>query len=152
MGFTDDAFEQDVDDMIDATLAQAENHGIPNGWEKWMEGITRERLEKEGHIRLNLGDGPFLPFAQGGFATASGKAELYSENLAAQGLDPVVSFVPPEESRLSEGAKKFPLELLSRKADNFLNSSFSNIPSIQKMEQPELLEISAADARPRAYS
>ena len=66
-----------------------------------------------------------------------------------RGLDPVVSFVPPEESRLSEGAKKFPLELLSRKADNFLNSSFTNIPSVQKMEQPELLEISAADAQPR---
>jgi anaerobic selenocysteine-containing dehydrogenase len=149
MGFTDDCFQQDADDMIDATLARAENHQIPNGWGRWMEGMTRERLEKEGHIRLNLGEGPFLPFAKGGFATASGKAELYSKKLAAQGLDPVVSFIPPEESRLSEGAKKFPLELLSRKADNFLNSSFTNIPSLQKMEHPELLEISVADAQPR---
>jgi molybdopterin guanine dinucleotide-containing S/N-oxide reductase-like protein len=149
MGFADDCFGQDADGVIDATLATAENHQIPNGWERWMEGITRERLEKEGHIRLNLGEGPFLPFAKGGFATASGKAELYSEKLAAQGMDPVVSFVPPEESRLSERAKSFPLELLSRKADNFLNSSFTNIPSVQKMEQPELLEISDADAKPR---
>ncbi|HEV7521128.1 MAG TPA: molybdopterin dinucleotide binding domain-containing protein, partial [Candidatus Angelobacter sp.] len=85
----------------------------------------------------------------GGFATASGKAELYSESLAAQGMDPVVSFVPAEESRLSAGAKTFPLELLSRKADNFLNSSFTNIPSVQKMEQPELLEISTGDAQRR---
>ncbi|HZD95059.1 MAG TPA: molybdopterin dinucleotide binding domain-containing protein, partial [Candidatus Sulfotelmatobacter sp.] len=93
--------------------------------------------------------GPFLPFAKGGFATASGKAELYSEKLTALGLDPVVSFVPPEESRFSERSKHFPLELLSRKADNFLNSSFTNIPSIQKMEQPELLEIHTADAEQR---
>jgi anaerobic selenocysteine-containing dehydrogenase len=57
--------------------------------------------------------------------------------------------VAPQESRLSPGAKQFPLELLSRKADNFLNSSFANIPSIQKMEQPELLEIHADDARSR---
>ena len=149
MGFTDDCFQQDADAMIDATLVRAKDQRIPNGWEKWLEGITRERLEKEGHVRLNLGDGPFLPFKNGGFATASGKAELYSESLAAQGLDPVVSFVPPDESRLSEGARKFPLELLSRKADNFLNSSFANIPSLQKMEQPELLEITAADAAPR---
>jgi molybdopterin guanine dinucleotide-containing S/N-oxide reductase-like protein len=149
MGFADDCFQQDADDIIDATLARDHNQQIPNGWERWMEGITRERLEQEGHIRLNLGKGPFLPFARGGFATKSGKAELYSENLAAQGLDPVVSFVPPEESRLTERAKKFPLELLSRKADNFLNSSFTNIPSIQKMEHPELLEISATDAKPR---
>ena len=149
MGFTDECFQQSPDDMIDATMSRPENQHIPNGWEKWMEGITRQQLEKEGHVRLNLGDGPFLPFAKGGFATASGKAELYSEKLAAQGLDPVVSFVPPEESRLSEGAKRFPLELLARKADNFLNSTFTNIPSIQKMEHPELLEISAADATPR---
>lgn len=149
MGFADDCFQQSTDDVIDATLARSETQQIPKGWERWLEGITRERLEKEGHVRLNLGNGPFLPFAKGGFATASGKAELYSESLAAQGMDPVVSFVPPEESRLSETAKKFPLELLSRKADNFLNSSFTNIPSIQKMEQPELLEISDRDAKRR---
>jgi anaerobic selenocysteine-containing dehydrogenase len=148
MGFTEECFQQKADAMIDATLSPAP---IPRpvGWEKWMDGITRERLEAEGHIRLNIGDGPFLPFAQGGFATASGKAELYSKSLEEQGLDPVVSFVPPEESRLSERARQFPLELLARKADNFLNSSFTNIPSIQKMERPELLEIHAADAQKR---
>ena len=149
MGFADDCFQQTTDEVIDATLAKQKDQHIPNGWDKWMEGITRERLEKEGHIRLNLGDGPFLPFAKGGFPTASGKAELYSEALAVLGMDPVVSFVPPTESRHSEGAKAFPLELLARKADNFLNSTFTNIPSIQKMEHPELLEISAEDAQPR---
>jgi molybdopterin guanine dinucleotide-containing S/N-oxide reductase-like protein len=149
MGFTDDCFRQSADEMIDATLTPSEDQHVPQGWEKWLEGITREQLEKDGHVRLKVGEGPFLPFAQGGFATASGKAELYSESLAAQGLDPVVSFVPPEESRLSAGATQFPLELLSRKADNFLNSTFTNIPFLQKMEHPELLEISAADANPR---
>jgi anaerobic selenocysteine-containing dehydrogenase len=148
MGFTDDCFQQDVDDLIDLTLTRPDQ-AMPAGWEKWMDGITRERLEKEGHIRLNLGKGPFLPFARGGFATASGKAELYSEKLAARGLDPVVSFVPPQESRHSEKARQFPLEMLSRKADNFLNSSFTNIPSIQKMERPELLEMHTADAERR---
>jgi molybdopterin guanine dinucleotide-containing S/N-oxide reductase-like protein len=149
MRFTDDCFQQSTDEVIDSTLTRAENQQLPKGWERWMEGMTRERLEKEGHVRLNLGEGPFLPFAKGGFATPSGKAELYSESLAAQGMDPVVSFVPAEESRLSQGAKKFPLELLARKADNFLNSSFTNIPSVQKMEHPELLEISTADAKRR---
>ncbi len=149
MGFKEECFQQDAAAVIDATLSPSEGQHIPNGWESWREGITRERLEKEGHIRLNFGDGPFLPFARGGFATASGKAELYSEKLAAQGLDPVVSFVAPEESRHSEKSAQFPLELLSRKADNFLNSTFTNIASIQKMEHPELLEISAGDARPR---
>ena len=74
---------------------------------------------------------------------------MYSEALAAQGLDPVASFVPPLESRHTEQAKKFPLELLSRKADNFLNTSFANVESIQKLEQPDLLEINSADAGSR---
>jgi anaerobic selenocysteine-containing dehydrogenase len=148
MGFTEECFQDDVDAIIDTTLSAAPIRR-PAGWEKWLDGITRERLEAEGHVRLNLGDGPFLPFAKGGFATASGKAELYSQALKEQGLDPVVSFVPAEESRLSSRAKDFPLELLARKADNFLNSSFTNIPSVQKMEQPELLEIHTADAERR---
>ncbi len=100
-------------------------------------------------MRMDLGDGPFLPFAHGGFFTASGKAELYSESLAAAGLDPVASFIPPQESRHTENARRFPLELLSRKADNYLNTSFCNIESLQKMENPSLLEINAADAAPR---
>ncbi len=142
MGFSDDCFRQTVDDMIDQALAKPDKRG-------WLEGITRERLEKEGHVRLNLGEGPFLPFAQGGFFTSSGKAELYSKTLAAQGLDPVACFVPPQESRHSKQAGKFPLELLSRKADNYLNTSFCNIDSMQKLEQPDLLEINTADAARR---
>jgi anaerobic selenocysteine-containing dehydrogenase len=94
---------------------------------------------------------PFLPFARGNFRTPSGKAELYSEAMKALELDPVVEFSPPAESR--HGTKtKFPLELLARKADNFLNSSFCDIPSVQKMEETNLLEISSADARARGIA
>jgi anaerobic selenocysteine-containing dehydrogenase len=106
-------------------------------------------LEKEGHIRLKVGDGHFLPFAQGGFPTRSGKAELYSEALAAQGLDPVASFVAPAESRHTENVKRYPLELLSRKADNFLNTTFANVRSLQPMERPDLLELTFEDAERR---
>src|ERR1700726_997343 len=95
---------------------------------------------------------PFLPFAEGGFQTPSGRAELYSPALAAQGLDPVAEFNPPEESRHGKRAASFPLELLARKADNFLNSTFSNLPSIEKMEEPGLLEMHAADAQSRGIT
>jgi len=122
-----------------------------------LKGIDRERLEKEAFVRLNFGaespssngSVPFLPFAEGGFRTSDGKAALYSETLAAQGLDPGAEFVPPTESRNAPPHKTFPLELLARKADNFLNSTFSNIPSVQELEKPGLLEISMADAAAR---
>jgi anaerobic selenocysteine-containing dehydrogenase len=160
LGFDDDCFNHSADDMIDQALE------APN---PWLKAITRERLEKDGHVRLNFAepnsaplDGrgrpfpqsregyePFLPFANGNFRTLSGKALLYNEALIAQGLDPVAAFVPPDESRHTAKAKTFPLELLARKADNFMNSTFSNISSMQALEQTDLLEISSTDAKSR---
>jgi anaerobic selenocysteine-containing dehydrogenase len=167
MGFQDDCFRETEDNMIDLAL-DTQN--------PWLKGITRERLEREPFVRLNFAEPasgarlpasgeeahpthyePFLPFAHGNFRTASGKAELYSEALKAQGLDPVAEFKPPSESRHGvngNGAHKngFPLELLARKSDNFLNSSFSNVPSVQAMEEPGLLEMDPADARARGIA
>lgn len=146
MGFEEACFEDSLEEMIDQALRS------PN---PRLSGITRERLEREGHIRLNFsGNGqssaePFLPFAQGNFRTPGGKALLYNEELKALGLDPVASFVPPDESRHTSQAKGFPLELLARKADNFLNSTFSNLPSMQALEEVGLLEMNALDAKKR---
>jgi anaerobic selenocysteine-containing dehydrogenase len=145
MGFDDECFRDSVDDMIE----QALNSPNPR-----LKGLTRERLEKEGHIRLNFeGDGvppkPFLPYAEGNFQTVSGKAELYNEKLKEQGLDPVAAFIPPQESRNSPASKAFPLELLARKADNFLNSTFANVPSVRQMEEFGILEMSRPDAERR---
>jgi molybdopterin guanine dinucleotide-containing S/N-oxide reductase-like protein len=168
MGFEDECFRETVDAMIDRALDS------PN---PWLKGISRERLECEHSVRLNFGSDdasrraslggtnegvrphvgrasvePFLPFAQGKFPTPSGKAEFFSETLKAQGLDPVVAFTPPDESRHGSGSKAagFPLELLARKPDNHLNSSFANLPSVRKME-PGMgdLEMHPGDAEAR---
>jgi anaerobic selenocysteine-containing dehydrogenase len=144
MGFTDDCFQQTVDSMIDEALWAY--GGQPT---EFMKGMTRARLETEGAIRLNLGDGPFLPFAQGGFGTASGKAELYSKSMGAQGLDPVAVYKRPQESRHQPQAREFPLEMLTRKADNYLNTTFCNITAMQKLEQADLVEMNRADAEKR---
>jgi anaerobic selenocysteine-containing dehydrogenase len=150
MGFEDECFDESVDEMIDAALSSSN---------PWLKGIDRERLEKEGHARLNFegwesgatgqGSRPFLPFAESGFQTPSGKADLYNPALIAQGLNPVAEFVPPKESRHAHEDSGFPLELLARKADNYLNSTFSNLPVVQEMEDTSLLEIHAKDAEAR---
>jgi anaerobic selenocysteine-containing dehydrogenase len=67
-------------------------------------------------------------------------------------MDPVVEFAPPSESRHNPQPQLFPLELLARKADNFLNSTFSNLPETQRMEERGLLEISSADAQARGIA
>ena len=64
----------------------------------------------------------------------------------------MAEFRPPTESRHGAGRNGFPLELLARKHDNFLNSSFSNIASLQGMEETGLLEMHAADARCRGIA
>jgi len=166
MGFEEECFRESVDEMIDLALDSSSS---------WLEGLGRERLER-GPVRLNFGAGawaaaelrsagqpgaavptccqdgtePFLPFARGNFGTASGKAELYSEAVKGLGLDPVAEFTPPSESRHGDGVKTLPLELLARKADNFLNTTFSNVPSVQDMEETGLLELCESDARARS--
>jgi len=152
MGFTEDCFSQSDDELIDLALESDD---------PWLQGITRDRLEA-GPVRLNFhGQGseasepspvPFLPFAQGGFRTSSGKAQLYNKSLQEQGLDPVADFTPPSESRHTAKQKLLPLELLARKADNFLNSTFTNLPAVREMEEPGLLEICVQDARARGIA
>jgi molybdopterin guanine dinucleotide-containing S/N-oxide reductase-like protein len=163
MGFTDSCFGESVDEMIDGALASKN---------PWLKGIDRERLERERQVRLNfaasgsrlpasgetlgtaadVAPSPFLPFADGNFRTPSGKAELYSEAMKALGLDPVAEFTPPAESRHGEQAAALPLELLARKADNFMNSTFANQPSIEEMEETNLLEMHLTDARARGIA
>ena len=143
MGFTDGCFQESVDEMIDLALESSD---------PWMQGIDRQKLE-DGPVRLKFDDStgtdsPFLPWAEGGFRTRSGKAELYSEALKSQGLDPVAEFKPPSESRHTKRSE-LPLELLARKSDNFLNSTFHNQPSVREMEEAGLLEISVPDAKAR---
>ena len=118
-------------------------------------GITRERLEKEGQFDLNSkGMGSELRRAvpavrQRKLPHAKWQSLCITKASKAQGLDPVASFVPPDESRHTRKAKAFPLELLARKADNFLNSTFSNLPSVQIDGGIGLLEMNPTDAEPR---
>ncbi len=45
MGFDDECFRESLDSMMDGALAS----GNP-----WLQGLTRERLQHEGHVRLNF--------------------------------------------------------------------------------------------------
>ena len=135
MGFAEPCFLDSENDLIDQALSTQD---------PWMRDITRERLEREPHVELNLPrdpEGRVLPFSTAKwFRTAAGCGEL----------TPVPVFVPPAESRHGAAARdgEFPLEFLPRKADNFMNSTFANIPMHQKMEARTagVLEMNAEDA------
>jgi anaerobic selenocysteine-containing dehydrogenase len=116
----------------------------------YLRGLDFEALEREGTVRLRVPE-PFAPFAEGGFPTPSGKCELYSESLAAQGVDPLPTYIAPRENPLSdpEKARRFPLAFISPPAHHFLNSTFSAQPVFMRRESEPFLTIHPQDAAPR---
>jgi anaerobic selenocysteine-containing dehydrogenase len=137
MGFTESCFDDREDELIDQALET--DH-------PWFAGITRERLEREGHVPLQLpvdAKGEVLPFSTAEwFRTPSGRGELV----------PVPVFTAPTESRAHAAEGTYPLEFLPRKADNYMNSTFANLPMHQRMEARTagVLEMHGTDAAARA--
>jgi len=112
----------------------------PSGWDKG-EGAR-------GQADIPL----FLPFMDGkGFRTPSGKIELYSEQAARDGFDPLPRYEPLAESYEGnpELARRYPIHLLTPAAHHFLNSSFANIPSLQKAEKEPRIWVNPKDAAAR---
>ncbi|MEO8025106.1 MAG: molybdopterin-dependent oxidoreductase [Bryobacteraceae bacterium] len=129
MGFDDPCFDDSEDDMVRTTLAS----GHP-----FLEGITLERLEQERSVRLNL-PSPFLPYAEGNFGTPSGKCELSPE---------LLDYTPPTESRHGTLATaRYPLEMVSSKADDAMNSTFGNRPDLDEVTSKVDLHSTDAETR-----
>jgi anaerobic selenocysteine-containing dehydrogenase len=117
----------------------------------YLQGITFDRLVKEGWAPLNLPQ-DWRPFAKGHFPTPSGKCEFYAESLIGEGLDPLPAYVPPREIPPSGSGRpiRYPLSLVTPKSTlHFLNSSYANLPRHLKAEREPLLEIHSVDAVPR---
>ena len=116
-----------------------------------LEGVTLDALLDRGWMRLNVPT-PYLPYAEGGFTTPSGKCEFHSERIAALGFDPLPTYIPPYESveRDPDLVARFPLTLISSPAHTFLNSTFVNVTSLRRQtKEPEVL-LHPADAERRA--
>jgi anaerobic selenocysteine-containing dehydrogenase len=133
MGFGEPSFSDSEDEMI-RTLLDSEH--------PFVRGITLEELERERFVRLRLGPPgePFLPFARGGFGTPTGKCEFQAETL---------EYAPPLESRRGDGKlrARYPLELISPKNDDSMNSTFGHRPDTDL--QTSVVHLSAEDAAPR---
>jgi anaerobic selenocysteine-containing dehydrogenase len=141
MGLRDPIFADDDMTLIRQSL---------NSTSEKFRGVTLDELLDKGWMRLNVPT-PYLPFANGGFPTPSGKCEFYSERLQAMGLDPVPTYIPPYESPERDPmlVKRFPLTLISSPAHQFLNTTFVNIDTLRRSaREPECI-VHPADAERR---
>ena len=129
MGFTEPCFA----DSDEALCRQA-----------FGDAVDFALLETQGFATLAL---PDAPFAEGGFATPSGKCEFFSARLAAQGLDGLPDHLPNHE--LQGSSAHYPLAMISPPARNFLNSTFVNVQSLRDIEGRPVLEIHPDDALAR---
>jgi anaerobic selenocysteine-containing dehydrogenase len=130
MGFDDPCFSDSDDDMI-RTLLDSPH--------PFLEGITLEELERDRFVRLRLPE-PFQPFVNGGFGTTDGKCHFRAAEL---------DYIPPVESRHgdTELRRKYPLELVSAKNDDSMNSTFGHRDSVDL--QTAALHLCAQDAAAR---
>lgn len=147
--FEPELFEASDEELAAEALQSSSSPGVfpPTGA---FKGVTLDRLRDDGLVRLNLPPN-FAPFANGGFGTPSGKCELYSPALAAQGLDPLPAYVPPHEDPQTRPdlAQRYPLQMVSPPEPSFLNSTFVNVGVLRRQAGEPTVHIHPEDAAAR---
>ncbi len=142
MGYTEPMFSESAKDIIQGALDSTHAR---------LQGITYERLVKEGPLHLTTGQVPYINFEDGKFPTPSGKIEFYSKRMQDEKLDPPPTYVPPAESK--DGSPdlydKYPIVLLTAATKNLISTQFSNDPRLQEVDPVRHIEINPEDAARR---
>jgi anaerobic selenocysteine-containing dehydrogenase len=146
MGFDDPCFDESVDEIAAVGFDGADS--------PFLQGVTAERLKREKLVRINLPTRPHIAFADGQFPTPSGKIELYSAKMEAEGLDPLPNYEAAQEGRDGdrELLRRYPLQMVAPPNHHFLNSSFAEIPKLVAKELRPTLEIHPGDAAERGIA
>jgi anaerobic selenocysteine-containing dehydrogenase len=124
------------DGNIDAALA---HHLAPSG-------LTLDMLRAAARgIRVPL-ETRFYKYRQNGFATASGKVEVFSEVLQQIGEAPLPEFRPPFSD------PRFPLTLTSAKTPLYCHSQHRNLPRLRRLAPDPVAEMSPGTASAHGVS
>ena len=146
MGYREPWLRQTAEEAI-AELLDASRPVSPD-----LQGITFERLRSERTVPLYFPPGREVPFSDGHFPTPSGKLELWSEEFARAGLDPLPHYAPPSEFA-GRADRESRLTLITGAAHHFVSSSFANMQRlVAKERQVPWIEINPADARRRGIA
>ncbi len=119
------------------------------GWNHMLAplGVSVAQLrDQPGGIDLPLPTREKL-YETAGFATETGRVELYSELLLRHGQPPLPRFVAPAEQSIA--GTRFPLVLSSAKNAHFCHSQHRSMVSLRKRSMQPLLDIATAVGRER---
>jgi anaerobic selenocysteine-containing dehydrogenase len=111
-------------------------------------GVTLEMLRRERRgIRVPL-QTAYRKYQQVGFATPSGKLEIFSPALQAIGQPPMPEYREPAHSvaRLPDLAQQYPLVLTSAKTPLYCHSQHRNLVRLRRLLPDPLIEMNPATA------
>jgi anaerobic selenocysteine-containing dehydrogenase len=131
-----------------------------------LKGIDMALLKQQGYAKLKV---DLVPHAKGNFPTPSGKCEFLSsmkvdsnfvlptlrqgseEYQPGTPIDPLPTYIPPRASVQTNTtqAVRYPLNLMSAKPHQFLNSCFANHSKHRKLQGEQVLMIHPDDAGKR---
>ncbi|MEY3167652.1 MAG: hypothetical protein RLZZ343_1455 [Actinomycetota bacterium] len=134
MGFSEPELFEDDESLITSAL----------------HDVDLDQLRATGFVRLSLPE-DLLPYAQGGFATASGKAALINHSLPAVGMPALPTYEVGDEMQGGVNSQDmYPLSLMSPKTHvRFLNSSYSHLAHHCDAEGEMYCELDLSDAASR---
>lgn len=111
--------------------------------EEWLEYALKP-LQKHGVTLEKLRLGPVcpegmddVPWRDRVFATPSGKYEFYSEKAKVAGLPPLPEYRPVRQ----DNPEHYPFYLITPHSKFRINSQFTNIPSVRRMNPEPRLDI-----------
>ncbi|MBA7562105.1 Acetylene hydratase [subsurface metagenome] len=110
----------------------------------WMEpsGVSVKMLTEEKPAGVSL-EMKYGTYREEGFATPSGKVEIYSDTLEKFGYDPLPIYMEPTESPVSSAdAADYPLILTTGARQlHYTHTQLRNVPKVRKLFPEPLAEI-----------
>jgi len=144
MGYTatsGNAFTQTDEEII-------RDHLLDGSQNPLVEGIEFDRLVENGWAVANY-DHPSRQYLERGWPTADGKIQIWSDALAAEGIDPLPNHVAEYEGQEDPLRARFPLQVLSTASHYFIGDSFQTVERLRAMHSRPTFEINVDEAEQR---
>jgi len=137
----DNAFTQSDEEMIKELIDPAN---------PMLETVTFEQLDKNGWAKASV-ESERRNFLKNGWPTPSKKIEIRCEALTKEypDQDPLPTYVPEINGQEDPARAKYPIQVLSSAAHQFIGSSFQQVPRLQAMQSRPYVELSPTDAGSR---